>query len=85
VTLPVDRRANALVIPASAVAVANDGPYVFVVNADTLIRRSVDLGLATGGWVESTNGVEEGEHVVTSGLAALRPGMIVRVQREETQ
>lgn len=85
VTLPVDRRADALVVPAAAVAVANDGPYVFVVDGDTLIRRSVELGLSTGGWVESTAGVSEGEEVVTSGLAALRPGMTVRVQREETQ
>lgn len=85
VTLPVDRRSDALVIPASAVAVAEDGPYVFVVEADTLIRRLVDLGLSTGGWVESTAGVDEGDLVVTSGLAALRPGMSVRVQPEETQ
>lgn len=74
-----ERRADAVAIPALAVGVSQDGSYVYVIQADTLVRRSIRTGLTTGGWVEVTDGLEPGERVVSSGHVNLRPGMRVRV------
>jgi len=80
VTFPLESRQDVLVVPASAVNVSETGPYVFLVQGDTLVRRDISIGLSTEGVVESTAGLEEGEVVVTSGQAGLRPGMTVSVQ-----
>lgn len=74
-----DARADATAIPTSAVAVQEPESYVYVIDADTLIRRPVELGLSAGGWVEVTDGLVPGERVVASGHASLRPGARVRV------
>ena len=55
------------------------GQFVFVVQADSAVRRPVTLGITVEGFVEVTNGLASGERVVTSGLASLRPGTRVRV------
>jgi RND family efflux transporter MFP subunit len=74
-----DRRDKALAVPASAVGVTNAGPFVYVVEADTLAQKPVTLGVTVEGWVEVTDGVHEGERVVVSGHTNLRPGARVRV------
>ena len=74
-----DRREDATAIPTSAVAVQEPESYVYVIDADTLIRRPVELGLSAAGWVEVTEGLVPGERVVASGHASLRPGARVRV------
>jgi RND family efflux transporter MFP subunit len=79
VEFALDRRAAALAVPASAVGVTNDGPFVYVVEADTLAQKGVELGVTVEGWVEVTHGVAEGERVVVSGHTNLRPGARVRV------
>ncbi|HEX9704559.1 MAG TPA: efflux RND transporter periplasmic adaptor subunit [Gemmatimonadales bacterium] len=79
VTFHLDRREGALVVPAAAVGVGEAGQFVFVVEADSAVRRPVTLGITADGFVEITNGLTPGERVVTSGLASLRPGARVRV------
>jgi len=79
VEFALDRRARALAVPASAVGVTNAGPFVYVVEADTLAQKGVALGVTSEGWVEVTGGVLEGERVVVSGHTNLRPGARVRV------
>jgi len=79
VTFAVDRRNHVLTVPAPAVGVTDDGAFVFAVDADTLTRRPVVLGVTSEGWVEVTRGVAEGDRVVTSGHTNLRSGMQVRV------
>jgi RND family efflux transporter MFP subunit len=79
VTFALDRRSGALAVPAPAVGVGDDGAFVFVVQADSVIRRPVGLGLTAEGWVEVARGLQEGELVVTSGHTNLRPGTRVRV------
>jgi membrane fusion protein, multidrug efflux system len=79
VTFQLDRRAGALAVPAPAVGVGDDGAYVFVVEADSVVRRAVGLGITAEGWVEIARGLREGERVVTSGHTNLRPGTRVRV------
>lgn len=79
VTFQIDRRAGALAVPAPAVGVGDDGAYVFVVEADSVVRRAVGLGITAEGWVEVARGLREGELVVTSGHTNLRSGTRVRV------
>ena len=83
VTLFVERLRAALVVPAEAVNAGESGvPYVYVVDADTLIRRPVTLGLSSNGLVQSADGLVEGDLVVTSGRTGLRSGMTVRVETD---
>ncbi len=79
VDFALDRKDDALAVPASAIGVADGGTFVYAVDADTLIRRPVQTGLTTAGWIEITEGLDPGERVVTSGHVNLRPGMTVRV------
>ena len=79
VEFALDRKNKALAVPASAVGVTNAGPFVYVVEADTLAQKGVTLGVSVEGWVEVTEGVHEGERVVVSGHTNLRPGARVRV------
>jgi RND family efflux transporter MFP subunit len=79
VTFQLDRRAGALVVPATAVGVDEDGQFVFIVEADSLVRRPVSLGLTAEGFVEVRQGLAAGDRVVTAGQANLRPGARVRV------
>ena len=79
VTFALDRRNGALAVPAPAVGVGEDGAFVYVVQSDSVVRRPVGLGVSVEGWVEVAQGLREGELVVTSGHANLRPGARVRV------
>jgi RND family efflux transporter MFP subunit len=78
-----DERRAALAVPAPAVGVAESGAFVYVVDADSLVRRPVALGLTADVWVEVPDGVREGDLVVTSGHTNLRPGIRVRVTAAE--
>jgi multidrug efflux pump subunit AcrA (membrane-fusion protein) len=90
-----DRREDALAVPAPAVGVERAGSapassgnggsdtFVYVIDADSVIRRSVKLGVTAEGWVEITSGLREAEVVVTSGHTNLRPGARVRVTNAE--
>jgi RND family efflux transporter MFP subunit len=73
------RRSDVLTVPASAVGAGGTGPFVFVVDADTLVRRGVQTGLTSEGYVEIASGLEAGELVVTSGQVNLRAGAPVRI------
>lgn len=79
VEFALDRRSRALAVPASAVGVTTAGPFVYVVQDDTLAQKGVTLGVTVEGWVEVMDGVAEGERVVVSGHTNLRPGARVRV------
>jgi len=79
VEFALDRRADVLAVPASAVGVSNGGAFVYLVDADTLVHRPVETGLTVAGWIEVTAGLAAGERVVTSGHVNLRPGTVVRV------
>jgi len=79
VEFPLDTRSGVLVVPAAALGVSESGTFVYVVEADTLARRSVETGLTASGQVEITGGLRSGERVVTSGQVNLRPGEPVRV------
>uniref|UniRef100_A0A832I6D7 Efflux RND transporter periplasmic adaptor subunit n=1 Tax=Eiseniibacteriota bacterium TaxID=2212470 RepID=A0A832I6D7_UNCEI len=83
VEFPLERRAAALAVPAPAVGVSEGETFVYVVVADTLVRRPVETGLTAEGWIEIVRGLAAGERVVSSGHSSLRPGAPVRVRDPE--
>jgi RND family efflux transporter MFP subunit len=79
VELALERRQGVLAVPAAAIGVSEGASFVYVVSADTLVRRPVETGLTAAGWIEVKDGLAAGERVVSSGHANLRPGAAVRV------
>lgn len=79
-TFRLDQRPAALVVPAAAIGVGEEGQFVYVVDGDSLVRRAVTLGITTEGLVEIRQGLSAGERVVTSGHTNLRPGTRVRTE-----
>ena len=84
VRLILDLLKDATMVPSGAVQIGQNGPYVFVVKADsTLDLRPVKPGQAHGDETVITEGVTPGELVVISGQLQLSPGVKV-VAKEET-
>jgi membrane fusion protein, multidrug efflux system len=77
---------NAVLVPSSAVQIGQNGPYVFVVKADsTLDLRQVKPGQKQDGDMQViVSGVKPGESVVTRGQLQLAPGMKVAAQEDKT-
>jgi membrane fusion protein, multidrug efflux system len=74
-----DERADALVVPRSALLEDEGEPALFVVRDGKAARVPVKLGYAEGQWVEVREGIAPGARVVTAGKAALREGTEVQV------
>jgi membrane fusion protein (multidrug efflux system) len=74
-----DQRANALVIPRTALLDDEDDPAVFVARAGKAARVPVKLGYMDGEWAEVLSGLRAGDQVVTAGKVALREGSAVQV------
>lgn len=74
-----ETRRGSLAVPASAVGVSATGPFVYVVEEDTIALKPVTVGVTAEGWVEVTDGLAEGARVVVSGHSNLRPGAPVRL------
>ena len=66
---------NIVAIPAAAIQHGPQGNYVFVVKPDkTVDMRMVNIGLTSGTLAAVTNGIAEGELVVTDGQDKLQAG-----------
>ena len=74
-----DQRANALVIPRTALLDDGSAPAVYTVRAGKAARIALKVGYVDGEWVEVREGLREGESVVIAGKAALREGSVVQV------
>lgn len=76
VRLTVAERSNALVVPRNALVDIEGRRGVFLVEGEarTATFRVVDVGLQDTERAEITNGLAEGQAVVTTGAAALRDG-----------
>jgi multidrug efflux system membrane fusion protein len=69
----------ALTVPDAAVQLGPDGPFTYVVKADSTVEvRPLTLGEASGGQTIITRGLALGEHVVTSNQYRLQAGVHVR-------
>jgi multidrug efflux system membrane fusion protein len=76
VKVTVGRLHNAVVVPAQAVESGLDGPFVFVVKADSTVEiRPIKLAADVDGFSAVASGLAAGERVVTDGQSRLRAGM----------
>ncbi len=67
-----DVHSNALQVPRSAIIEAAGESYVFVVEDNKGIRKSVKTGFSSNGIVEVTEGLNDGERVITVGHIGLK-------------
>lgn len=74
-----DQRANALVLPRTALLDDETQPAVYTIANGKAVRTPVKLGYVDGEWVELRGGLKLGEQVVTAGKVALREGSAVQV------
>jgi multidrug efflux pump subunit AcrA (membrane-fusion protein) len=74
------RRENALIAPLESLIFRGANAYSFVIDPDTHIveRRAVSIGLTGQEGIEVTEGLREGDVVVTKGRYRLTTGMRVR-------
>ena len=78
-----DRRANALVIPRSALLEDDAKPAVYGVRDGKAVRITIVPGYTEGQWLEVREGLEEGDAVIVAGKSAVREGSPVQVLGDE--
>ena len=84
VTLMLGVQADAVVVPAAAVQVGQNGPYVFVVRQDSTVElRLVRVDRTIDGKTVVAEGLASGDRVVVDGQLRLDNGTRVAVQRPE--
>ena len=77
VDIEVARRAQALIVPLSAVHEVDLAPWVLRLEGPQAARRPVQIGLRSGGWAEVLGGLSEGDAVLV-GSAVAKTGARVR-------
>jgi HlyD family secretion protein len=81
VSIEVDRRADALVLPAEAVrGLSSEAPWILVVRGARVERRDVKLGITGEGLVEIIDGASAGELVIPISAGPIAPGARVRAR-----
>lgn len=73
----VGKSEQTLVIPYEALNTDIDGDYVYVVNDNNLIeRKDVTLGIYSDEYYEVTDGLKEGDRVITDVTSDMKPGEV---------
>ena len=86
VHLLLERRKDALTIPASAIQRGPQGTFAYVVDAKNTVQvMPVQVALTQGNTVVIESGLEVGDRVVTDGQEKLQPGSQVSVQAPNGQ
>jgi len=79
VTLTLDRKGDALVVPLQAVTQTSEQASVLVVDQESKIQdRRITLGIQTEHDGEVLSGLQEGDQVVIGDRSGLQPGELVR-------
>lgn len=77
------QRDNALLIPEEAIVAVGGEQRVYLIGGDNKVaQRTVATGLRRDGKVEITDGLQEGDLIVTAGHLKLRPGALVQVDEK---
>lgn len=79
VRMDIDRRENALAVPASAIGEDGGDHYVYVVVDDRLQYRRVEIGVTRGQWSEILSGLEVDEIVLATNPIDMSEGQAVRI------
>jgi multidrug efflux system membrane fusion protein len=79
VRISLDAPRKSLLVPERAVGVDQGQRFVYLVDKDNKVEyRKVAVGQIYGGKLSITEGLEPGDRVITEGLLALRPGLVVQ-------
>ncbi|MDE6185749.1 MAG: hypothetical protein K2G39_10035 [Lachnospiraceae bacterium] len=68
---------DAVLIPVTAVNVDMEGEFVYVVEENILVKKRITTGISSDTMVQVTEGLSDGEQVVTDVTANLMEGMVV--------
>jgi membrane fusion protein (multidrug efflux system) len=80
VDLEIRRMESALVVPESAVAIDQQGSFVWVVDEERVVsRRPIEVGLRERGIVEIVQGLSEGLEIIVAGTHKVSEGDKVQV------
>lgn len=72
---------NALVVPDSALVIEGDDSFVFVAKGEKVEKRKVTVGIRGDKRAEITEGLKEGERVVTTGAFGLGDGTKIKISQ----
>jgi multidrug efflux system membrane fusion protein len=79
VRVSLDQPRKTLLVPERAVGVDQGQRFVYVVNAENKVEyRKVAVGQIHDGMLSITDGLKPDDRVITEGLLALRPGLVVQ-------
>ncbi len=79
VSLENEKPESALVIPRSSMLIDQVGRYVLVVDAEDKVElRRISTGQERAGEIVVTEGLKEGERIITQGIQKVRPGIEVQ-------
>ena len=81
VTIELQQRRNALVLPASAVRLNDGPPHVYAVESGRVKRVDVQLGVDDGKVIEITSGLNGQEQIVANRIGRLQDGEAVTVKQ----
>lgn len=85
VTVTLSQEQNAVVVPAPAVQIGQQGQYVFVVKGDQTVElRPVTVARTNGNDMVIKDGLKAGETVVTDGQLRLVPGTRITVKESRS-
>ena len=80
VTLLLDVREGAVVVPSKAVIIEKGGAFIYVIRPDNVAeRRFIELGPETDNMMIVERGLIPGERIVVEGYHKLMPGMTVEI------
>ena len=83
VDLQVRRVESAMVVPESAIALDNQGPYVWMVDEEDRVQRlPVEIGLRERGIVEVVQGLPPGTRIVSAGTHKVTEGVQVEISTD---
>ncbi len=77
-----EKHADALLIPAAALLEEDSETVVYVVNDGSAIRRAIEVGIQSDGFVEVLSGLDANEQIVVIGQNGLRDGAKVQASEE---
>jgi multidrug efflux pump subunit AcrA (membrane-fusion protein) len=81
--IAVEIHQNAVVVPDTALVVEGDDTFVFVPKGEKVEKRKVTVGIRQGKRVEITEGLKEGERVVSAGAFGLGDETKIKIIQAE--
>ena len=83
VVISTAKEENAVLVPVSAVNVDMEGEFVYVVENNVLTKKRVVTGISSDLYIQVTEGLSDGEQVVTEVAANLQEGMTVMAMPQQ--